>query len=653
MGITICDVANLIVYTAAKDVGLSGGESTAEMNSPTTISKLKEVRGKAAKILGRCTDWTKVDEESPFMPMVVVVAPDPSGKGHLQARLILDNKCHDSMAGTGAVCTAACSRIGGSIVNQQLSDEQKDQDTLEIHHPLGIMPAAVMVKKPVQDPKFVQFETLSFVRTARRIMTGELHLPSELEVPQTDDKPVNGVSVPRNTEQETKSDTDELSSFVATTSFDSLSSDLITKLKDLVLDHIGVAASAAVTAESSDPFLTAIQGLDNGGGTSTVYGKGRKLSPRNAALLNGAFSHSFDFDDTLAVGASHPGASVIPAALAQAEASNASGRDLLVALAVGYEIVSRLSRALGDGAYPRGFHNTSTAGIFGAVAAIAKIKDLSETQVSNSFGLAGSKAAGTMQFLDNGSWNKRLHPGFAAHDAFMCVALAEAGVTGASNIFEGKWGFLHAYSDSPRLEGLTDGLGNQWLFTATALKPYPACRMTHSAIEIAARVSADNSPARMPKRIAVRLSPACYNIVGVPSPNKRHPKTTVDAQFSIYYQVAVAWIYGADLGWAAYEAAKMNDKDVADLCDMIEVVSDKDVLNLETRMVFDLEGQDTIEERLIYPLGEQENPFDGDKVRRKFRSLAEPVYGVDATKSIMELISGLDNVSTQDIMKLL
>ena len=105
MAITICDVANLIVFAAAKDVGLSGCESAAEMNSPDIISRLKKLRGKAAQILGRCTDWTKVDEQSPFMPMVVVVASDPSGKGHLQSRLILDNKCHDSMAGTGAVCT--------------------------------------------------------------------------------------------------------------------------------------------------------------------------------------------------------------------------------------------------------------------------------------------------------------------------------------------------------------------------------------------------------------------------------------------------------------------------------------------------------------------------------------------------------------------
>ncbi len=132
-------------------------------------------------------------------------------------------------------------------------------------------------------------------------------------------------------------------------------------------------------------------------------------------------------------------------------------------------------------------HNTSTAGIFGAVAAIAVLKKLPSTTIGMAFGLAGSKAAGSMQYLENGSWNKRLHPGFAVHDAFVCVALAESGVIGATKALEGKLGFLQAYS--PKAEKnlglLTQNLGSEWTFLKSSLKPYPACRMTHGFIEMA------------------------------------------------------------------------------------------------------------------------------------------------------------------------
>ena len=333
--------------------------------------------------------------------------------------------------------------------------------------------------------------------------------------------------------------TNKLASFVSDASYDILNPTVVQKLKELLIDHIGVASNAACNAESSQPFMDAILAFGGSQGASTVYAKGKTFPTQYAALLNGAFAHTYDFDDTFAAGALHPGASVVPAALAQSESSSTDCKALLIALAVGYEVVCRLARALGAGSYLRGFHSTGTAGIFGAIAAVGKVKNLSSDVIETAFGIAGSKAAGSMQFLENGSWNKRLHPGFAAHDALLCVSLAEAGVKGSSRVFEGTSGFLHSYTDKAVLKGLVEGLGNEWIFLGTALKPYPACRMTHASIEIAEKISKEK--AVTVESISVTLSPTCWNIVGVPKPNKIRPENIVDAQFSIYVQAAIAW----------------------------------------------------------------------------------------------------------------
>lgn len=218
-----------------------------------------------------------------------------------------------------------------------------------------------------------------------------------------------------------------LCTFAATLKYEDIPPSLVIHLKTLILDHIGVAAYGAQKIDSSEPFHKAIQSLGSHG-SSTVFTRGSSFQPQYAMMLNGAYSHTLDFDDTYLEGVVHPGASVISAALVEGERLNASGSCLLAAIAVGYEVVCRLAAALGNGGFAKGFHNTCTTGIFGAIAAIGSLRCLKEQEIVSAFGVAISQAGGSMQFLENGSWNKRLHPGFAAHDAFVAVAFAEAGV---------------------------------------------------------------------------------------------------------------------------------------------------------------------------------------------------------------------------------
>ena len=187
--VTICDVANICVFVAAKDMGISGTETAEQISSDLPlIARCKELRGKAAQLLGLCKEWEKVDEQSPGLPMVVLVSPqhDESSEGHIVSRLLLNNSCHDSMAGTGSICTAACGWITGSVVNKQLKGGLMPEEVFNISHPLGHM--QVMVRR-VAD-KFSEtsgaqtvnpeFSVLAIVRTSRRIMDGHLYVPDDV-----------------------------------------------------------------------------------------------------------------------------------------------------------------------------------------------------------------------------------------------------------------------------------------------------------------------------------------------------------------------------------------------------------------------------------------------------------------------------------------
>lgn len=443
------------------------------------------------------------------------------------------------------------------------------------------------------------------------------------------------------------------SRFVASTTYNTLTPTMKSKLKDLLLDYIGVTYAASVQSESSEKIFQAIKGLGAANGHNTVVCRGRNFTAPYAALLNGAFGHSFDFDDTHLTGVLHPGVSIIPAALAEAETKMASGTDLLTALAVGYEVTCRLGTALSDKAYARGFHNTSTAGIFGAVAAIAKLRNLPSEVIEMAFGIAGSKAAGSMQYLENGSWNKRLHPGFAAHDAFICVALAEAGIIGALKIIEGKFGFLHAYTTNENIDhaALIVDLGSAWVFMTTALKPYPGCRMTHTAIEIAGNIRGTGGSAQDVERITIALKPTMWNVVGVPQPVKLHPQNEVDAQFSIYYQTALAFLDGSTTGWKVY--SRLKDQDVHDMLDKITVVKDESFQSMETRVTVRWKNGTEKTEMLEAPLGEDENPFSRDQIVGKYMSLVAPICGEKKATQVADMVSDLENQKVVDLMILL
>jgi 2-methylcitrate dehydratase PrpD len=433
--------------------------------------------------------------------------------------------------------------------------------------------------------------------------------------------------------------TEELSRFVAALRYDDVPDDAVDRLKQCLLDFVGISAFAAARAESSGPFRQAVQALAPRPGPATVVGERRGYPYPYAALLNGAFAHTLDFDDTNLFGSLHPGAPVIAAALAIAEETDASGLAFLEALAAGYEVACRVGGALGQTAYDRGFHITPVAGIFGATAAGARLLGFDADRTANALGLALSQAAGSMQYLENGAWNKRLHPGFAAHDALVSLALTRAGVLGAACPIEGRYGLLAGYTNEPRPGLAAVDLGRRWILAETAIKPYPSCRLTHGAIDAVLSLREKFEPALLDRAaMTMRLSPKAVQIVGERLPNKIRPGNVVDGQFSVYFQGAVAWLDGR-VDWDSY--ARLGDSRIVALAERITVVSDP-LMTLAGAEVEVTAGGAVAQTRVEQPLGEPERPVPWEVLEQKFEGLAKGVLGAARSRRVSVAVRGLE-----------
>jgi 2-methylcitrate dehydratase PrpD len=430
-------------------------------------------------------------------------------------------------------------------------------------------------------------------------------------------------------------ETATLAAYVADLTCDAIPREVLERAKSLALDFLGSAVRARRDAESTPSLLAMLKalGLDNSGG-ATVVGDSRTWTPAVAALLNGALGHSLDFDDTHADSSLHPSAPVVPAAFAVGEMTGASGRDVLTAIVAGYEVCCRLGNALDPTShYARGFHPTATAGTYGAAAAAAKLFGLSKEQIVSAFGVSGSQAAGSLQFLVNGSWNKRYQVGAAAMNGVIAATLARDGFIGSTESIEGKHGLLVGYSDDAHPDKAVAGLGNIYETMKIGVKPYPSCRYTHAALDalIAMRRDHNLTPDRI-KSVEIGLHRNGITLTG-DAATKRHPTSIVGGQFSMFFTGAIALDQGR-FGWDDYE--RLGDKAIDALADRIEVVQD-DRLEVGRSHPFGARvtvTTDTGTHETLHPdpSGEPTSFPDASAMRQKFLTLARPVLDGRAEK---------------------
>ncbi|NEW87143.1 MmgE/PrpD family protein [Rhodopseudomonas sp. WA056] len=422
-------------------------------------------------------------------------------------------------------------------------------------------------------------------------------------------------------------ETATLAGYVAALQFTDIPQDVLARAKLLTLDFLGSAIRARREAESTPAILQTLQALSlDAVGEATVFGDDKRWTPAVAALLNGALGHSLDFDDTHADSSLHPSAPVVPAAFAVGELVGASGRDVLTAIVAGYEVCCRLGNALDPTShYARGFHPTATAGTYGAAAAAAKLFGLSQDQIVAAFGVSGSQAAGSLQFLVNGAWNKRYQVGAAAMNGVIAATLANNGFVGSTESVEGIHGLLVGYTDTPHHDKAVADLGKVYETMKIGVKPYPSCRYTHAAIDalIAMRREHNLTPAQI-KRVEVGLHQNGITLTGDAS-TKRHPRSIVGGQFSMFFTGGLALEQGS-FGWDDY--TRLGDPAIDALADKFDVVRDE---RLEGKTHpfgarVSITTEDGVHERIYADPSGEPNSFPSDQaMAQKFLQLASPV----------------------------
>jgi len=445
-----------------------------------------------------------------------------------------------------------------------------------------------------------------------------------------------------------------LSAFTADIQLDRLPPEVVNRARFLVLDLVGNIVRARHDAESTASFLAAVRAMGMAAGNSGVFGDAARYTPAGAALLNGALGHSLDFDDTHAAGSLHPGAPVIPAALAAGEMAGASGADVLAAIIAGYEVTCRVALALPAGAhYDRGYHPTATCGAFGAAAAAARVFGLDADQVASALGTVLSQAAGSLQFLANGAWTKRFQVGWAACNGLMAATLVREGFKGAFDALEGKHGFMRAYAPDPTPERAVQDLGTVFELMNTAVKPYPSCRYGHAGIDAALMLRAANDikPADI-TAIRLGLPRSGMLLIGEPADKKANPRNVVDGQFSGPFVIASALATGA-MGWDSY--GLLNDDAVRGLLPKVTCAFDPEIeaefpTNMSGKLTIEAAGK-RFEQTVVVPKGEPSNFLSEQELRAKFAGLTDAVLGRERAAELASAVLGIDR--TADVSSLM
>ena len=339
-----------------------------------------------------------------------------------------------------------------------------------------------------------------------------------------------------------------------------------------LLDGLGTLVAAARLGAAPAALRVACE--LGGPPETTVPGLPERIGAPAGALALGTLLHALDYDDTHASGLVHATAGVLPALLAVGEQTGADGPALLAAALAGYEVVTRLGAATPHGFHARGFHATAVCGVFSSALVAARLAGLDRRQAVAALGIAGSQAAGSLEFLHSGGSTKQLHPGLAAQAGVFAARLAAAGADGPEAILEGDAGLYRLYADRDvAADAVTAGLGKRWEVERITVKPYPACQLSHASLDALASLALP-SPSEIDELI-VTLPRESMPIVAEPEAAKVAPRTPYEAKFSVQWCAAVLVLDGRlDVASFAVAAPDRLDRDDArDLAERVRVVA--------------------------------------------------------------------------------
>jgi 2-methylcitrate dehydratase PrpD len=357
-------------------------------------------------------------------------------------------------------------------------------------------------------------------------------------------------------------------------------------------------------------------------GPAEVLVSRRRTSPLFAALVNGASSHVVEQDDVHNGAVFHPATVVFPAVLAAAQASGASGRQVLMAAVVGYEAGVRVGEFLGRSHY-RVFHTTGTAGTLAAAAGVAQVLGASEQTMLHALGSAGTQAAGLWEFLRDAADSKQLHTAKAAADGLLAAYLAQAGFTGARQILEGEQGMAAGMSSDADVSKLTDGLGERWAILETSFKFHASCRHTHPAADaLLQAMQAHHLTADQIARVCAHVHQAAIDVLGP----VREPQTVHQAKFSMGFVLALIALYGR-AGVTDFTEEALGHPEIRAFLDRVEMTLDPEIDSAYPERWIGLVEVETVDgdrffSRVEVPRGDPGNSLSRAELEDKARRLA-------------------------------
>lgn len=447
-----------------------------------------------------------------------------------------------------------------------------------------------------------------------------------------------------------------LASFVVAAPDPESEAAVIADARRRVRDVVGVSLAAL----DSEPARAVGALVDARGGSEQAgcLGHAGRLPSASAALWGGTLAHALDYDDTHLPSVLHPSASVIPAALAAAEASGASGRALLRAIAVGDEICIRLGMAGYDPElrnsvfFEKGFHATAICGTVGAAAAAALLSAGDEAHVAHAMAIAASMGSGLLEANRTGGSVKRVHCGWAAHAGVTAAELAALGLTGPPTALEGRFGFLRAFCDQRvDLGALTGELGSRWELLRLHFKPYPTNHFTHAAIDAALELRRQGVRADDVEEVEIGVAGPALRTIGEPPDQKARPTSGYAAKFSGPYTFAAALVGGGGLG---VDLDDFPDGDVRDdarlaLARRVRCVADPTCDELFPRALAAIvrlrtTGGDRREVRVLRNRGGPERPLSDEELDRKFERNARRNLPPRRVAQLDELLGRLDRL---------
>lgn len=441
--------------------------------------------------------------------------------------------------------------------------------------------------------------------------------------------------------------TQRLAAFASALAFEQIPREAVDKIKLCILDNLGCATFGASLPAMQK--LTAAAVAEGASPKAAVFGAPLRTSAGLAALLNGTSAHAFQLDEIHIESTLHPGSLALPAALALAEAGGKStGRDLITALAAGYEVGIRVGLAAKGGMFKTGFHNQGTTGVFVAAAAAARMLGLSTQQTRHALGIAGSQAAGLMAVQD-GAMTKSFHSGRAAQSGVYAATLAREGYTGIPDVLDGAYGtFFPSFVDdwSPQL--LTEGLGSQWTTLRVGFKPAPASNGSITAMTAIDTIMRDHGLDDADiESITAFVSDNTLHHCGWPYEGERI-QSVLSAQMNLRYGVAVMALERQN-GVAQFAEDKIRDPDILEFIGRISVEHEPQFegqngrFRVACRLAVRCKNGATHETVVPFRKGSPEDPMSREQLALKFRGLAARI-GESRIDQIVGTVDALESV---------